>query len=103
MAKITRRVDIRVEVYPDDWLISENEKEKRLIGRAESIAASIRRHVDDISSVRVIWDTEETCSFCGYKWETQEEDNFSDPELPGPKGMPLCCEEAITEFFRERE
>jgi len=88
MSKIVTRTNFRVvaEVYefgkPDaNW--SER--------KANSIKEQIKRHIDDIGQVYIEYDTNTTCSHCGYEWEV-------DPETKEP----LCCSKAQQEFEQEK-
>jgi hypothetical protein len=65
--------------------------------RCEEIASEIRRHVRNVAWIHIEHDTEEICSFCNYRWEVSTDD--ADPEFP--KGCPLCCEAAISEWKEE--
>ena len=75
---------IRVQVIPDTWG-RVNLTEDLEIEIAKQIAASIKRHVDDIESAKVCWTTLDICSFCGAEWE-------EDPEGP------CCCSRAVEEW-----
>ena len=52
----------------------------------DEIIKRIKRHVDDIQRMDVVYDSEDVCEFCGYDWETNTD------------GLPLCCDEAQKEF-----
>lgn len=77
------REDIRVEVTPSLW---GRESEQQQEALCQGIAASIRRHVDDVGQVRVVWDSKQVCSFCGMEWEEDED------------GCPVCCGGAQDEW-----
>jgi len=67
-----------VEVGPaEPYFASTLERRLVLLNQCcEEIAAAIRRHVDDVGSVRVVRDSRDVCSFCGCDWtELSEEYN----------------------------
>jgi hypothetical protein len=55
--------------------------------------AQINRHVDNVGSARVVFDSIPTCTFCNLRYE-QSEDKHD-------KGMPLCCTQAQDEWLEE--
>ena len=80
--KVTIKENIRVEITADPgWLIADTPEE--LISTCESIVDSVKRHVDDIDGVNVLWDSIDRCSFCMEEWED---------------GEPACCDKAIDEW-----
>ena len=107
--KITRKTNYRVEVTPygpgqSRWFsIGNPENDERYAEKmqreCERVASEIRRHVDDVQCVDVLYDTTDVCSHCGRDWDEQPDD--SDPEFP--KGMPACCDAAISEWESERK
>jgi len=64
--------------------------------RCRDIEEAIKRHVDGIQNVSVIYDDEEVCEFCGYRWEEEE----TDPQFIG---QPCCCREAQDEWDENRK
>lgn len=70
---------------------TEEQVEKDYKRRCEEIAEQITRHVDNVSSVDVDYDTDAYCSHCGYGWEV-------DPETKEP----VCCNTAIEEFNEQK-
>lgn len=91
----------RVVVDVDEpWILSEKtEEEKRKLFQrdADDVKAQIERYVDGINNISVVWDTDETCSYCGYNWEVNEDENDKDYKL----GQPVCCDKAMDEWDRE--
>lgn len=90
--------NIRVEVDIDERYLyySPNgdrakNKEKRLLTIGDEIVDQIKRHVDDVSSARVVWDSLFICSHCDYEWEENED------------GLPMCCDEAEKEFEEKQK
>ena len=81
MAKITKRIDWRVEVYPLQHM-GDDEMECR------DIEKQIKRHVDGFNYTRIIADVEESCGFCGHNWERAIDDD----------GCPVCCNKAVDEW-----
>ena len=97
--KITLKENYRVVVEPNRsyWTrgdLKELEEEKR--NTCESIVDDIKRHVDDVNSVEVIFDESEICEFCQTEWEVWEEEEFEDGGYI--KGEPVCCNKAGDEF-----
>lgn len=99
MSKIIRKSNFRVIVDPKSlgdfgsirvsdnfWGKTPEQIEKDYLQRCKEIKDQIMRHVDDVHSVDIEYDTEEICSHCGYAWEIDPEDN-----------LPLCCSKAIEE------
>ena len=94
--KVVNHTNHRVVVEPHaGYGKSSSQCEKEI---CKSIVADIERHVDEVHDVWIQYDTEVTCSHCGYEWEVQEEDG--DIELP--IGIPLCCNEAQYEWEKEQ-
>lgn len=63
MAKCEKSINWRVEVVASGgW--------RRAPGRTdtEQLAAQIKRHCDDVTSVTVECDTLAVCEYCGYPW-----------------------------------
>ena len=83
--KQIKHCNFRIEVYPKAYYRIAQED------GCKEIAAEINEHIRGISIARVIWDTEETCEYCGYAWE--EDDN----------GSPVCCKKAKHEWEQARE
>ena len=86
--KITKRVNFRVEVFPSLFLIKGDEE--RIMQRTKVLLGDIKRHID-FDTAEVNWDTETTCSFCGYEWEEDE------------NGCPVCCNKAVDEWAKSKE
>ncbi len=89
MKKI-EKVDFRVVVEPRTSLLfsrkTEEEQDAELQSSCEEILDGIKRHVDDISCPRILFDELITCTHCGYNWEEDK------------SGRPVCCDEAMKEF-----
>lgn len=86
--RIEIRENYRVEVTPDLWGYNKTEDQAKAV--CGEIAVSIRRHVDNVDSVAVNWDTRTVCSHCGRDWEEYED------------GCPCCCDEAQDEWAKAR-
>lgn len=77
MARESNKTNIRVEVIPQDvrgviYLSSEQpSEEEKLLRRCRDIAASIKRHVDDVFAAYAIFDWEHVCEHCGSKWSEE--------------------------------
>ncbi len=84
------RKNFRVVAYPDIWQgHTENTSENTYMSTCEDIVKSIKRHVDDIESIRIEWDTTYLCTLCGREWDNYE------------NGLPSCCDEAQDIFYAE--
>lgn len=85
--KINRTSNYRVVVYVDDCYMSHSQ----MLQELQRIKSQIERHVDGCSGrnaygVQTEYTVEHVCSFCGYRWELDDE------------GIPCCCDKAIKEF-----
>jgi len=85
------RSNFRVELEPDTW---RGQKPEVI---CHSIAAAIKRHIDDVANITIQWDM--VCSFCNSPWEEARAD---EPECGVKKGQPLCCDGAIEEWDKEQ-
>lgn len=66
--------DERIEPDPE-------KREQEYKSRCESIIDQIKRHVDSVGWVGLVWDAETRCSYCGHVED----------------GDPDCCNRAIAE------
>jgi hypothetical protein len=74
--------------------------EAHLLRESNRIVAGIRRHIDDIEGVAVVYDRVVECEFCDEEWEGSCTTELT--ESPGePLGMPICCDTAQEEWWRE--
>jgi rubrerythrin len=85
-------VEIKTRIYGIE-LSKETQKHDLMQAKEQ-----IKRHVDNVEDVRIEYDTDEVCSFCNYNWEVSEDD--SDPDFP--KGCPVCCQDAIDEWNKNK-
>ena len=93
--RVAKKENIRVEVEPYDY--SAGTYVDDIVQTCEAIKDQIKRHVDDVAYIHVMYDTNYYCSHCGYGWET-----ITDPkDDDGPVGLPVCCQKAIEEFAAE--
>lgn len=74
--------------FQDPWSSARHEQRLAVL---DSAIEEIKRHVDDVWSVRKEFDRIEECPLCGRGWELDNE------------GLPSCCVEAIAEFKKEAE
>jgi len=102
MSKVIRRLNIRVEVQvvpaPFYRMDDVEQRETRLINEAWQVVREINRHVDDVESAHVTWDTVDMCTDCGLTWETITAKDATESE---PVGTPVCCNKAMSEFLME--
>ena len=85
--KIAKNDNFRVEIYPKMYFYNKKDiTDQEYMNKCHSIISDINRHCDDILSIDIQYDTNTTCSFCGYTWEVDE------------TGMPQCCTKAQAEF-----
>jgi len=61
MSRKIERENYRVEVYPKGPVAYD-------LDTCHDIAKQIRRHIDDVGIISVVFDTVATCEHCGYKW-----------------------------------
>ena len=92
--KVTRRKDIHVEVYarnPGDCgpfrVTGQTHSERDELYLYGEISKAIRRHVDDVGLVQVVWRTVEECGFCGSQWEDAWDTS-----------TPECCAAAVEAY-----
>jgi hypothetical protein len=109
--KITRKENFRVVIYPkslgdyggiklpDSHFRNNEQIQKDYETRCKEIAEQAKRHVDNIHSVDVEYDTVTKCSHCNLNWEVSEDDFDSD----FPKGTPVCCNKAIEEHKKQNK
>lgn len=69
--KVGSRQNHRVVVEAMVWLDTSTETLER---RCREIAASIRRHIDEIGSVWIESDSNNTCEHCGEPWTESNAD-----------------------------
>ena len=94
--KTTLKENYRVIVEPHYSLyLRGEEREDDARSTCESIVDEIKRHVDDIQSVDIIFDESEICEFCQTEWEVYDQDFPEDDII---KGLPACCRKAQDEF-----
>lgn len=88
--KVERKINIRVEVEPRTPLYylseSSEKREKYEFELCRGIEEQIKRHVDDVDYISIMYENYAFCSYCENEWEEDEH------------GCPLCCNEAITEW-----
>jgi hypothetical protein len=88
MTKVTEHRNYRVSVYAEE-LPWRQRTHKEWMAATEKIRQDIRRHVDDIGSAIVEYDTVHYCSFCFREWEVDGD------------GCPTCCSKAEEEWMVE--
>jgi hypothetical protein len=54
----------------------EADRQRQYRERCHAIAANVRRHVDNVGSASVMFDTVATCSHCGAAW-TEDSDQYN--------------------------
>lgn len=88
--KLTQKSNFRVEIIPTGqegmFITRTPERIESLYKEVcKKIVEQVKRHVDNVGSVGMAWDTTHICSHCGWEWEIDE------------SGVPTCCQEAIDE------
>ena len=75
MVKKIVKSEFRVEVYPRSpgnfgfaRISGITRSDDEAMSLCEDIKSQIRRHVDDVESVNVTWDSNPVCGFCGSDW-----------------------------------
>ena len=96
MGKITKTENIRLEIEPyvDTFSWSKQQPtEKEQIENLKQLQAQIRRHCDEAGYIRILYDTNSYCEFCGYKWN------------PDENGFNCCCDEEVKreDFLRNEQ
>ena len=86
MGKTVRHGNYRVEVEPDEPLFwgkkTESQMHGKWYGECERIRDEIKRHVDNLGSIAILYDDITVCEFCGEEWEDD----------------PACCKQAMDEW-----
>lgn len=98
MPKINYRTNWRVVLDPEYrcWANNTELIEALLRSTCEDIRDSVKRHVDDVSSIYIKYDVERKCSYCGSPW-TEDSDTYNggccdldeqhNPEYSTPDGQ----------------
>lgn len=86
MSKIITKTNFRVVVEPKTHGFSIRYSDSTIESDCKEMVDQIKRHVDNVDRVYMDFDTEITCSYCGYEWELDKE-----------TGEPTCCNKAIDE------
>jgi len=83
MGKVIEKTNFRVEVEiaHNPWHEPEDEE---IIRDLKEIVEGIKRHVDNVGSVVLAYDTEQTCEFCCNPW--------TEGDSPHNEG---CCDKDI--------
>lgn len=62
---------------PDRFVSSgEEDRQKQYRQRCEEIIANIKRHVDDVGHMEIVYDTDGECEHCGSRW-TEDSDSYN--------------------------
>lgn len=99
MSKVTTYDNYRVVLDVDGRMLfgSDEQRHKTLLGKAQDIESSVKRHIDGVDSTEIICDTTNICSYCGMDWEV-----CTEPDDDWVIGQPVCCNEAADEFEKLR-
>ena len=85
--KKKERIDIRLEIEPRSPFMGwGNDHERKQIEVLESVKHEIKRHVDDVGSMVIMYETREYCEHCNMDWDVDED------------GYPWCCTDAQDEW-----
>lgn len=79
---------IVVEADEDRWIRQDADPHRRKLAQLEAIKREIVRHVDDINSVAVSFDSIAVCAYCEHRWDWCIDDD----------GNPACCDEAVKDW-----
>lgn len=90
MKKLLRE-NLHVDVEPAEGY---DRSEEGIIGICEGIKEQVLRHIDDVASVSIVWESLPICSFCGGTWEVNKDPLDPDWELDEP----VCCVAAQEEW-----
>jgi len=72
--KTTRKENYRVVIYPDVGGCFDPSRYELEI--CDNILKQVRRHVDDVATTYIVYDTNVYCSYCGKKW-TEDDTNYN--------------------------
>lgn len=97
--KIVEKSNYRIVVEPITHIFGISLGVETIQRDLMEMQSEIKRHVDNVDRVYIDFDTLETCSHCGLRWELSEDDE--DPDFP--KGCPVCCHEAADEWKLENK
>ncbi len=98
--KITMRDNYRVVIRPAESsrrpVGRTNEEEehyhKHIAAECKQILDDVIRHVDNVETVDIEWDSTDRCNFCERIWEADER-----------LREPFCCDAAIEEWEAEEQ
>jgi hypothetical protein len=77
MPKISKRTNYSVSVEPrKPWIYDITDLDEQMKSRCDDMVQQIKRHIDDVAWVGVVWETYNTCSFCGAVW-TEDGNEFN--------------------------
>jgi hypothetical protein len=77
MGKLSKKTNYSVSIEPrKPWIYDETNLDEQMKARCEDIVQQIKRHIDDVAWAGVVYETENTCSFCGRVW-TEGGDKFN--------------------------
>ena len=62
------------EFDPDVRYVSGDRRIRHYRDMCDQIAASVKRHVDDVSDATVVPEVENVCEYCGYPWTENTND-----------------------------
>lgn len=91
----------RLVITPDLYLRGMHAIAETLL---DDMATQVRRHVDNVATLKAEWDTRAECSHCGREWEVVTFDDLiaNRADYEGcVVGEPVCCTTAADEFRAE--
>ena len=92
--KLIEKSNYRIVVEPKTHIYGIKLTEQTAMSDLKSMEEQIKRHVDNVSSVSIEYDTNIYCSHCNRRWEVSEDNNDED----FPEGSPVCCNKAFDEW-----
>jgi len=94
---LTKKANWRVVVTVEEPIIVSGDIERASRRCCQDLIQDIKRHIDIYGEID--YDCDTVCVFCGSEWETEQSKN--DPDYS--YGQPLCCEEAVEAWKKQKE
>ena len=87
MSKKQVKSDFHVIIWPKgcSWIPTTHEDYEKT---CQEIKRQVKRHIDNVASVAIVYDSEWICEYCNRLWEEDE------------NGLPVCCDKAQEKFHQ---